>query len=102
MAPLFSADPEDADSAELTGPGLRFAGAEGVEEVQDVEEVNIVLERCFMCPTKEPCRGEIVASPKGARLESAQQIAARACDISLLAGATSAMPPANVTELEPE
>ncbi|WP_114283698.1 hypothetical protein [Candidatus Halocynthiibacter alkanivorans] len=69
----------------------------GVEEVQD-----IVLERCTMCPTKEPCRDGIAVSPKGARLESAQQIAARACDIFLQAGVTNAMPPANMTELEPE
>ncbi len=97
MAPLISADPEDADSAELTGPGLRLARAEGFKEVQD-----IVLERCSMCPTKEPCRDGIAASSKGVRLQAAQQIAARGRNIFLQAGATSAMPPANVTDMEPE
>jgi uncharacterized membrane protein len=97
MAPLFSADPEDAGSAEFTGPALQFARTDGFEEVP-----GIVLGRCSMCHTKEPCWDGIASPPKGVRLEAAQQTAASVRNIFLQAGVTNAMAPANVTDIEPE
>ncbi|WP_186397633.1 urate hydroxylase PuuD [Stappia sp. TSB10GB4] len=61
-----------------------------------------VLTRCSMCHAAEPLWEGMAAAPKGVRLESDEEIAAHAREIYLQAGITHAMPPANITSIEPD
>ncbi|MCP3969798.1 MAG: urate hydroxylase PuuD [Rhodobacteraceae bacterium] len=79
-------------------PGaMRFIEAEGFEEVAD-----IVLGRCSMCHAQEPFWEGMHWPPKGIRLETEAQIAGAAKAIYLQAGRSQAMPPANLSWMEPE
>jgi uncharacterized membrane protein len=75
----------------------RFARADGFAEVE-----GIVLGRCSMCHAAEPSYAGIHWAPKGVRLETTAEIAAEARRIYLQAGLTHAMPPANVSFIEPD
>jgi len=87
---------EEAEAAALA-PGLqRFAAAEGFEQVTET-----VLGRCSMCHAQEPGWEGIRVAPKGVVLETERQIAAHAREIYLQAGLSHAMPPANVSYMEP-
>jgi uncharacterized membrane protein len=74
----------------------RFAAAAGFTEVADT-----VRGRCSMCHTVEPVWPGVHRAPKGVLLETDAQIAAQAREIYLQAGRSHAMPPGNVTEIEP-
>jgi len=88
----------DADSAAALSPAQsRFAAADGFGAVND-----IVMGRCSMCHSAEPFYDGIRWAPKGVLLETEAQIAARAQEIYLQAGRTHAMPPANVSFMEPD
>ena len=88
----------DADSAAALSPAQsRFATADGFGAVND-----IVMGRCSMCHSAEPFYDGIRWAPKGVLLETEAQIAARAQEIYLQAGRTHAMPPANVSFMEPD
>ncbi|MBN9889924.1 urate hydroxylase PuuD [Salipiger abyssi] len=88
--------PGEADwEAEAQGATLRYAQAEGFEDVQD-----IVLGRCSMCHSAEPGWDGLAWAPKGVHLDSAQGIAANAKAIYLQAGLSRAMPPANLSFME--
>ncbi len=63
---------------------------------------DVVLSRCSMCHAKEPVWEGIVAAPKGVLLENDGEIAAHAMEIYLQAGRSHAMPPANITQIQPE
>jgi uncharacterized membrane protein len=65
----------------------------------DVE--SIVLSRCSMCHAAEPLWPGIAGPPKGVMLDTPEMIRLHARQIYLQAAATDAMPPGNVTELEP-
>jgi uncharacterized membrane protein len=92
-APMFRAvEPEQA-----TGPALRFAQAEGFDQVHD-----IVLGRCSMCHAAEPSWDGMLWPPKGVRLETEHQVAIAAKQIYLQSGLTHAMPPANLSYMRPE
>ncbi|WP_407493763.1 urate hydroxylase PuuD [Pseudooceanicola sp. MF1-13] len=92
-APMFRADePEEA-----TGPALKYAQADGFDQVHD-----IVLGRCSMCHAAEPAWEGLHWPPKGVRLETEHQIARQARAIYLQAGLGHAMPPSNLTYMEPE
>ena len=67
------------------------------EQVRDV-----VFSRCSMCHAAEPGWPGIATAPRGVALETDAQIARAARDIYLQAGLTDAMPPANVSYIEPE
>jgi uncharacterized membrane protein len=88
---------EDAEARPLTTTEQVFASSEGFDEVQD-----IVLGRCSMCHARETFYEGVRSAPKGVHLETASDIVAHARDIYLQAGVTRAMPPANVTYIEPE
>jgi uncharacterized membrane protein len=75
----------------------RFAEAEGFAEVADT-----VLGRCSMCHAAEVFWPGLHRAPKGVMLETEAQIAAHAREIYLQAGRSHAMPPGNVTGMEPE
>jgi uncharacterized membrane protein len=65
----------------------------------DVEA--IVLSRCSMCHAQEPLWEGIHRPPKGVLLDTPEMIRAQASNIYTQAAVTDAMPPGNVTELEP-
>tara|TARA_R110002012_G_scaffold162694_2_gene324977 strand:+ start:13449 stop:14669 length:1221 start_codon:yes stop_codon:yes gene_type:complete len=91
-APMFRAtEPQKA-----SGAALRFAQADGFERVQD-----IVTGRCSMCHAAEPGWEGLLWPPKGIRLETEHQIASAAKQIYIQAGITNAMPPANLSHMEP-
>lgn len=86
-----------AAEAALPSPAVAFASAEGFDRV-----VEIVQGRCSMCHAAEPYFEGIHWAPKGVVLETPAQIAAQAGQIYMQAGITHAMPPANLTYIEPE
>lgn len=88
---------EEAEAQPLTPYEQQFASAEGFEQAHD-----IVLGRCSMCHAREPVWEGILWAPKGVLLETEADIARNAQQIYLQAGVTHAMPPANVTYMEPE
>ena len=91
-APMFRVtEPQTA-----SGAGLRYAQTDGFKRVQD-----IVTGRCSMCHAAEPGWEGLLWPPKGIRLETEYQIASAAKQIYLQAGITNAMPPANLSHMEP-
>jgi uncharacterized membrane protein len=91
-APMFRTDTAQA----MTPAAQRFASADGFADVE-----SIVLGRCSMCHAVEPTYEGIRWPPKGIRLETTAEIAAQAREIFLQAGLTHAMPPANISYIEP-
>jgi uncharacterized membrane protein len=83
--------------AALRGNALRLASAQGFDEV-----VSIVQGRCSMCHAAAPTWEGMMWPPKGVVLESPSQIAREARRIYVQAGITHAMPPANLTYIEPQ
>ncbi|WP_449041716.1 urate hydroxylase PuuD [Paracoccus sp. (in: a-proteobacteria)] len=87
---------EDDDAA-LTTAEARLVGDAHFDQVRD-----IVLGRCSMCHAAEPGWPGIATAPKRVVLETDAQIARHAREIFLQAGLTDAMPPANVSFIEPQ
>lgn len=85
------------DAASLGPEAQRFAAAEGFDDVQD-----IVMGRCSMCHGQEVYWDGLNHAPKGIFLDNPNDIARQARLIYLQAGLTNAMPPANLTYIEPE
>ena len=94
-APLYRTEGEAA--LPLTPAQQRFADAGDFADVSD-----IVLGRCSMCHATEPGYGGIHYAPKGVILDRPEDIARWAPEIYLQAGVSHAMPPANVSFIEPE
>lgn len=91
---------DDLDAAEtraLRPHDERFVAADGFDDAHD-----IVLGRCSMCHAREPVWDGIRWAPKGVLLETRGDIARNARAIYLQSGISHAMPPANVTYMEPE
>ncbi len=84
------------EEAAMAPAAQRYAQAAGFQAVHD-----IVLGRCSMCHAAEPYFGDLRWPPKGVMLETPGQIAAQARAIYLQAGASHAMPPANISYMEP-
>ncbi|MDX5349575.1 MAG: urate hydroxylase PuuD [Paracoccaceae bacterium] len=95
-APMRGAEGE-AMSQTMNRAALTYASAEGFEEV-----VGIVQGRCSMCHAAEPGWEGLHWPPKGVVLETEAQIAHEARRIYLQAGITHAMPPGNLSWMEPE
>ena len=93
---LTGGDMEEAERP-MTKHEQSFASAEGFEEVS-----GIVMGRCSMCHAKETAWEGIGTAPRGIYLETEAEIARAAREIFINAGVTNAMPPANVTYMEPE
>ncbi len=90
----------DYDAEETRAPTAfeaQFAQAEGFEDVTD-----IVLGRCSMCHAREPGWDGIAHAPKNILLETPNEIARAAQQIYLQSGVSEAMPPANLSWMEPE
>ncbi|RDC75473.1 cysteine desulfurase [Rhodovulum sp. 12E13] len=96
-----------------TAPAWRVDGAEEVASAvperharalaaPEFEEVrNIVLGRCSMCHAEQPNWPGLASAPGGVALVTDAQIAAHARQIYLQAGVSHAMPPANLSWMEP-
>jgi uncharacterized membrane protein len=101
VAPLFShKNPEKEASWQtdgLTGQASLLANHPDFEAVTD-----IVMGRCSMCHAKEPYYERILWPPKGVMLETPVQIATQAKSVFLHSAVSHAMPPANITWMEPE
>ncbi len=95
-APMFHDRPADGDVA-LGPTAARYAQAPGFEDVAD-----LVMGKCSMCHGTEVYWDGIAAAPKGVLLDSPAEVARHARAIYLQAGYTDAMPPANVSFVEPE
>jgi len=85
-----------AEDTALSSTALIYASASGFDDV-----VSIVQGRCSMCHAAQPVWDGIPWAPKGVVLETPAQIAAEARRIYLQSGLTHAMPPANLTYMEP-
>ncbi len=94
LLPLYS-DDDYAEEAALSGVAQKFAASEHFEDVY-----YIVAGRCSMCHGQYPGWDGIVTAPRGVLLETEADIARHARQIFLQAGATHAMPPANVSYME--
>ncbi len=92
--PMRGTDPNQ--TVLLTPAQQRFASAEGFADIE-----NIVMGRCSMCHAAEPGWDGILWPPKGVRLDTRDEIARQAKQIYLQAGVTQAMPPANLSYMEP-
>jgi uncharacterized membrane protein len=90
-------DPEAAAARPMNPSERVFADAAGFEDVH-----SIVLGRCSMCHAREPVWQGIRWAPKGVYLELEADIAREARQIYLHSGASHAMPPGNLTWMEPE
>ncbi len=84
------------EEAALNGAALHYASAPGFDDV-----VGIVQGRCSMCHAAEPGWEGLAWPPKGVVLETPAQIAQEAKRIYVQAGITHAMPPANLSYMEP-
>lgn len=82
--------------ARLEGEALVYAAAPGFEDV-----VGIVQGRCSMCHAAEPVWDGLYWPPKGVVLETEAQIAHEARRIALQSGFSHAMPPGNLSFMEP-
>ena len=82
--------------AVLKGDALRFASATGFDDV-----TSIVQGRCSMCHAAVPAWEGLFWAPKGVHLETPAEIAGAARRIYLQAGVSHAMPPGNLTYIEP-
>ncbi len=93
---ILSGKAADGEVA-LSPFATRLAAAATFPEVTDV-----VLGRCSMCHASDPGYDGIHQAPKGILLETPSEIAARGRQIYIQAGRSHAMPPANVSFMEPK
>jgi len=91
-----SHDVEDDDAAALHGAPEAAALAAGFADVTD-----IVAMRCTMCHAETPLHPHFAAPPRGLVFDTPEQVARAAERIYLSAGRTGAMPPANISFMEP-
>jgi len=68
----------------------------------DDDVVSIVTSRCSMCHSAEPMWPGLASPPKGVMLDTPENIARFADAIRVQAVLTHAMPPNNVTDMQPE
>ena len=85
------------EESKLQGAALTYASASGFDDV-----VSIVQGRCSMCHAREPAFEGIHTAPKGVVLETPSDIAREAEQIYMQVGITHAMPPANLSFIEPQ
>jgi uncharacterized membrane protein len=96
IAWLSTAPMRVTDEQAMRGAALTYASADGFEDV-----VGIVQGRCSMCHAAEPAWEGMLWPPKGVVLETEAQIAQEARRIYLQSGITHAMPPGNLSWMEP-
>jgi uncharacterized membrane protein len=92
----FSGTPRTEAEA-MTRLETRFASAKGFDQVAET-----VVGRCSMCHAREVFWPGLPWAPKNIVLESPKDIASQARSIYLQAGRSHAMPPGNVSGIEPQ
>ena len=101
LLPAVQGSGEPDQQASRTKPPsqleMTLASAAEFEEVKD-----IVLGRCSMCHASEPFYERVLWPPKGVILETDQQIVSQAKAIIMQSALSHAMPPANISYMEPE
>lgn len=85
------------EEVSMSPTAQKFASAELFPKVHET-----IAGRCSMCHAAEPAWEGMHWAPKGVLLETEAQVASRAREIYLHSGVTNAMPPANVSFMEPE
>lgn len=96
-APLMQDTYEESEARQLNPVEQVFAAADGFEDA-----ASIIPGRCAMCHAREPGYEGILHAPKNILLETPADIARNARLIFIQAGASEAMPPANVSWMEPQ
>jgi len=96
LSPAAPSDDFDLDEARA-GSSSPFLQSADFEAAYDV-----VLARCAMCHAAEPAWDGVPVAPKAVLLETPAQVAQHARAIYLQSALTRAMPPGNLTGLEPE
>jgi uncharacterized membrane protein len=72
-------------------------------QTEGFEDVSLTVQgRCAMCHASVPSYPGIHVAPKGVMFETDEDIAKHARDIYLQAAASHAMPPSNLSEIEPQ
>ena len=101
ILPAFNSSSDSSEQANrTTSPNaleMTLAKADEFEEVRD-----IVLGRCSMCHASEPFYERVLWPPKGVVLETDHQIVSQAKAIIMQSALSHAMPPANVSYMEPD
>jgi uncharacterized membrane protein len=98
LLPFWAGDaPRESAEAPMTPAMRQLAATEGFEEV-----VITVQSRCAMCHATWPGWDGIAVAPKDVRLETENDVLRHARAIVMQSGASRAMPPANVSYMEPE
>ena len=85
-----------AQDSKLQGAALIYATAAGFDDV-----TTIIQGRCSMCHARAPSFDGVHWPPKGVVLETPSDIAREARRIYVQAGITHAMPPGNLSLIEP-
>ncbi|MGI9433692.1 MAG: urate hydroxylase PuuD [Geminicoccaceae bacterium] len=88
-------------SMQPPAPDPEEAGATPEAPVTFAAVEEIVLSRCSMCHAAEPLWEGMPVPPKGVLLETPAQIRLQASAINAQSVRTHAMPPSNITEMEP-
>ena len=99
LAPLAmkNAEDETLELSQLSPVQQQMATHQDFDDVRD-----IVLGRCAMCHAAEPYYEGVLWAPKHVMLETDAQIISYAKDIVTQSALSHAMPPANVSYMEPE
>ena len=96
-APAMHETIEQSEARPLTATQQAMIDTPGWEEASAA-----VMGRCSMCHARETSFDGIHLAPKGVFLETPDDITRAAREIYIQAGVTNAMPPANVSFMEPE
>ncbi len=88
---------EEAEARDLTAYEQKFASVSGFDEAYDT-----VVGNCSMCHAREPAWNNMFWAPKGVFLETRADVARHASQIYLHAGVSTAMPPPNAIQMDPE
>jgi len=96
-APRILTNPEVKGVVKLSTFATKLAASDKFPKVAD-----IIMGRCSMCHASDPGYQGIHQAPKGVLLETTSQIASRGRQIYIQAGRSHAMPPANVSFIEPQ
>ena len=101
ILPAFTGDDSILENSENTRPAtpleMTLASADEFEDIRD-----IVQGRCSMCHASEPFYERVYWAPKGVMLETDHQIVSQAKAIIMQSSLSHAMPPANVSYMEPD
>ena len=100
--PALRSGLNNIDEASVDLPGQVPPHANAVFEDQHFAEVSdIIAVRCSMCHARAPLWDGMISAPKGVFLETSYDIASTARDIYLQSAVSHAMPPANLSYMEP-